>query len=126
MERLWKQLTAYIYATICLFDFMIMPAFVAATNKSFLTSIVAEIKPDDRKYALDIIDRVNLHSWEPVTLYNGGMIFHISFATILTGAGLSNKLSLSTGASGVTVTSTPVGRKEDDTDEKSESKKQDK
>jgi len=91
MENTWKTVAAYVYLTICLFDFLIMPAAITIINRSFTNEIINEIKAEDRKYALEIIDRISLDNWEPVTIYGGGLVFHLSFGAILTGAAVTDK-----------------------------------
>ena len=87
----WKTAAAYVYILICIFDFLIMPAYMVYNNRDFSEKVISIMDESNRKYALDIIDRLSLRNWEPVTVYGGGVIFHIAFGAILTGAAVTDR-----------------------------------
>lgn len=114
-KNLWKTVAAYVYLSICLFDFLIMPAFMVIVNRAFTQEIIDEIKAEDRKYALEIADRVTFKNWEPVTIYGGGLVFHLSFGAILTGAAVADRkwiLTSSAGTGAATITSSAPPKEE--------------
>lgn len=90
-KGLWKTVAAYVYIGICIFDFLVMPAYTVYTNRNFSERVISIIDESNRRYALEIIDRLRLKNWEPVTVYGGGLIFHISFGAILTGAAVTDR-----------------------------------
>lgn len=90
-QGLWKTVAAYVYILICIFDFVVMPAYMVYTNRDFSDQVIQIIDESNRRYALEIIDRLSLRNWEPVTVYGGGMIFHLSFGAILTGAAVTDR-----------------------------------
>lgn len=84
----WRSVAGYVYIVICLFDFLIMPTVVYQNQQHIEDVLIEIVEADDKKFALDIIDRLNLEPWSPVTLIGGG-IFHISFGAILTGVAVT-------------------------------------
>ena len=85
----WRSLAGYVYISICVFDFLIMPATMQANHediKEYVTELM--YTHEDKKFVLEVVDRVNAGQWKPVTLVGGGL-FHISFGAILTGAAVS-------------------------------------
>ena len=74
----WKTVLALVYAFICLFDFVVVPAWIGITRPSIevLSSLDTE--------TLNII--YNQHS--PFTLQGGGL-FHLAFGALLTGSAIS-------------------------------------
>lgn len=86
LDRHWRHVSAVVYLTICLFDFVIMPSIVYSGQKETKYMIVEILKDsEDKKFVLDLLDRTTNKHWEPLTLINGGL-FHLSFGAILTGA----------------------------------------
>lgn len=85
----WRTLAAYVYLTICTFDFILMPA-LTHINHVDTKAVIVELLEDriDRDFVLDIIDRVDGNQWDPLTLIGGGL-FHISFGAILTGVAVT-------------------------------------
>ena len=85
----WRTMAGYVYLTICIFDFLVFPAVVQISHtdtKEFLIELVETY--EDKKFIIDIFDRVKGGQWSPLTLVGGGL-FHISFGAILTGAAVS-------------------------------------
>lgn len=85
----WRVLAGYVYLSICLFDFIVMPIIVHV-NTLDTKEVVREFLFDmeDRKFALELIDRADTSRWQPLTLSGGGL-FHLSFGAILTGAAVT-------------------------------------
>lgn len=80
----WRHVAAYVYLSICIFDFMGMPVFYEIANpRTSASQLVAVVKPIDaasQVQALQILHEER--SWEPLTLSEGGL-FHIAFGAIL-------------------------------------------
>ena len=84
-KKFWRPIAAYIYLSICIFDFMVAPVWIEQTNETVNTAAFAEIRKfsekDVQMRALDNVDLGN-RSWSPVTLQGGGL-FHLAFGAIL-------------------------------------------
>lgn len=101
----WKSFAAYTYLIICLFDFLIMPAYTTHLNNQFITETIAILEPETRDYAINIIDRISPKEWKSLTTGSlGGAAFHVCFALILGGSALGGR-TFSFGTTGVTVSS---------------------
>ena len=88
----WKLLAVSVYLIICLFDFWLMPVYRTHLNQQFILDAAAEVKPANRAYILEVIDRIALEKWEPVTTKGiGGVIFHVSFGILMTGSALTRR-----------------------------------
>lgn len=73
---------------------------------------ISELEPENRAYVLDVIDRISLDGWSPVTTNNhGGIVFHISFGMVLGGSALSGRTwTISNNG----LSSTPPPKRKDD------------
>jgi hypothetical protein len=84
-KKYWRPIAAYVYLTICLFDFMGMPIYTAYNNSNIDTAALAEIRlfedPEVRKVALAQLN-LGKKEWHPITL-EGGALFHLSFGAII-------------------------------------------
>lgn len=82
----WKQLCAYVYLTICLFDFMVMPLVVEWQHEYVRSTIIHAVEQSTRsdEVVIKTIEKVSLDDWHSLTLTFGGL-FHITFGAILTG-----------------------------------------
>lgn len=76
----WKTVAAYVYLSICIFDFVIMPilTFFFHTPPASLTNLITQINPNIQA---DLI-RDFYGPWQPLTLTDGGLL-HIVFLTLL-------------------------------------------
>lgn len=83
----WKPLAAFVYLFICLMDFVIMPVLIHQHN----TDVLRRMLDMNQAQMAQTMDRVKLEKWEPMTLSNAG-VFHMAFATMLTGAAFVNTL----------------------------------
>lgn len=88
----WKPIAVAVYLVICSFDFWIMPIYKTYLNQVFLQDTVKQLDPENRSYILELIDRIAIDDWEPVTVSGtGGIIFHLSFGTLLAGTALTSR-----------------------------------
>ena len=80
--KYWRPAAAWIYLSICVFDFVLMPIYTARTNLKLeqVIQVSRQVREEDRLPAITTLLKKN--SWEPLTLAENGM-FHISFGAIL-------------------------------------------
>jgi len=102
-KKIWRPVLAFTYITICLFDFMIMPAMMESFNERENNQQAVELalKFTDTAVQIKALEAfTEKRSWIPLTLGGGGF-FHIAFGALLTGAavtrGLSNRESIQNG-----------------------------
>lgn len=76
----WKNVAAYVYLFICIFDFVIMPilTFFFHTPPASITNLITQINPNTQA---DLIKDF-YGPWQPLTENDGGL-FHIVFMTLL-------------------------------------------
>ena len=87
-EEGWKAMLALTYAVICLFDFVVVPAWIGITRELFETQIdLSNFIDLDPSVQIRIIDKLS-YQHEPFTLKGGGL-FHIAFGALLTGSALT-------------------------------------
>jgi len=88
----WKLLAVTVYLIICLFDFWLMPVYRTHLNQQFINNAATTVQAENRAYILEVIDRVKLEKWVPVTTTGiGGVIFHLSFGVMMTGSALTRR-----------------------------------
>ena len=89
-EDSWKGLAAITYLVICIFDFIVVPAWIGVTRPSALDIL---LQARDLDYAL-VAETVRILATQhsPFTLQGGG-VFHIAFGAVLTGSVLKDKLN---------------------------------
>ena len=80
--KYWRPAAAWIYLSICVFDFVIMPVWhmKSQSNLNHIWELSMRLRPEDQMQAIVQLSRRT--SWEPLTLNESGM-FHISFGAIL-------------------------------------------
>ena len=79
LNRTWRPAAAIVYLIICLFDFVLAPAFMGF--KSANISVMAQsLKGLDPAVAIAIIQ--NRTPWVPLTMQGSGL-FHVAFGAIL-------------------------------------------
>lgn len=80
----WRHVAAYVYLTICIFDFMAMPIFYEVVNPhtsaAKLVAVVQPLEPASQVPAMQILR--DEREWEALTLSEGGL-FHLAFGGIL-------------------------------------------
>lgn len=87
--RTWRPMAFWVYAFICIFDFVLMPVwyqinYYDVTRKQ---AIESSLKYDQKQLeALTVL--INRQPWEPITLQGGGLL-HLSFGAILTGTAIT-------------------------------------
>ena len=84
-KRFWRPIAAYVYLSICIFDFAGMPMYIAYQNEQVNKEAFAEIrKLEDKEVKIKALEQMDLGSkgWEPLTL-QGGAFFHLSFGAII-------------------------------------------
>jgi hypothetical protein len=92
LQRLWRPSVAVVYLLTVIFDFILMPVYIEATNR-----VTIDYELIDR---LDSLQNPNLQIeiarkmdvakrvWAPLTLQGGGLL-HLAFGSILTGAAIT-------------------------------------
>jgi hypothetical protein len=79
LNRSWRPAAAVVYLAICLFDFIIAPAFMGFKSAN-LAQMASSLKDLDPSIATALIQ--NRTPWQPLTLQGSGL-FHIAFGAIL-------------------------------------------
>ena len=90
----WKSVMAFIYALVCVFDFIIVPSWIGLSRVDVYENLLnqtqtAEILELDPAVQIKIIDSIT-YQHTPFTLQGGGM-FHIAFGALLTGSALTRR-----------------------------------
>lgn len=80
--KYWRPSAAWVYLVICVFDFVVMPVYVARTNLKIeeVVKVSAAFDGSEKLGALTLLMKKN--TWEPLTVQESGL-FHLSFAAIL-------------------------------------------
>lgn len=84
-KKFWRPIAAYVYLTICLFDFMGAPMWLEHANQTVNVAAFAEIRKfEDKDVQMKLIEHMELgnRSWTPLTLQGAGL-FHMAFGAIL-------------------------------------------
>jgi len=84
----WKSLLALVYAMICVFDFVIIPTWIAATRAQLDTSVFVQSEVD-HDIQMQLIE-LAWAPYEPLTLKGAGM-FHLAFWCIINRQRISKK-----------------------------------
>lgn len=79
LNRTWRPAAAVVYLAICLFDFIIAPAFMGFKSSN-IAQLASSVKGLDPAVAIAIIQ--NRTPWQPLTLQGSGL-FHVAFGAIL-------------------------------------------
>lgn len=83
-KKFWRPIAAFVYLSICIFDFAVMGAFYEFTDNitpSDLVNAVKQLEEPEVKIAV-INALMTEKSWEPLTL-KGNAVFHVTFGAIL-------------------------------------------
>lgn len=80
--KYWRPAAAWVYLSICLFDFVLMPVWHLRSQVSFdhIWELSMKLRPEDQLQA--VVQLTRRTSWQPITLGDGSF-FHISFGAIL-------------------------------------------
>lgn len=79
LNRTWRPAAAIVYLAICLFDFILAPAFMGFKSSN-IAQLAGSVKGLDPAVAIAIIQ--NRTPWQPLTLQGSGL-FHVAFGAIL-------------------------------------------
>jgi len=82
----WKWMCAVTYIVICIFDFVIVPAWIGLTRTP-LSEIMQHLPEGDVQVQLEYL-RLRSAQHVPFTLQNGGF-FHLAFGALLTGSAIN-------------------------------------
>lgn len=85
LQKYWRPLLAVVYMLICLFDFIIAPAYVGLTRESLAEKVNA-MKGVPVEVMLVFSNKPT--GWDPLTLMYGGL-FHMAFGVVLTGSAVT-------------------------------------
>lgn len=88
--RSWRHIAAYVYLTICAFDFVVMPGVYELFHRRLSDlQLIEAVKPLDASVQIEAMKILHDEQrWEPITLAESGL-FHIAFGAILTGAAVT-------------------------------------
>lgn len=80
--KYWRPAAAWVYLTICVFDFMIMPAYYvrSQSNWDHIWEMSMKLRPEDQLQA--VVQLTKRTNWDPITLQEGSF-FHIAFGAIV-------------------------------------------
>ena len=80
--KYWRPAAAWVYLTICVFDFMVMPVYHIRSqdNWDHIWDQSMRLRPEDQLQA--VVQLTKRTSWEPITLQEGAL-FHLSMGAIL-------------------------------------------
>ena len=84
----WKTMLALVYATICVFDFIIVPAWIGLIRVDLLTTLDILSNIELSQYSKDILVEAFTDQHKPFTLQGGGL-FHLAFGALLTGSAIA-------------------------------------
>jgi len=79
LNRSWRPAAAVVYLIICMFDFVIAPAFMGFKSSN-IAMMSQSLKGLDPAVAIAIIQ--NRTPWIPLTMQGSGL-FHVAFGAIL-------------------------------------------
>lgn len=79
LNRTWRPAAAVVYLAICLFDFIIAPAFMGFKTAN-ISQMAASLKDLDPTVATALVQ--NRTPWVPLTMSGSGL-FHVAFGAIL-------------------------------------------
>jgi hypothetical protein len=89
-QQVWLPFAAGTYIIICIFDFMIMPVYVAAHNSKIEARVFSSLEGKDiATFATTLSQTAQAtKQWNPLTLLGAGM-FHLAFGALLTGGAVT-------------------------------------
>lgn len=93
-QSVWLPFAAGTYIIICIFDFMIMPVYVAAHNSKIEAKVFNELQGKDvATFATTLAQTAQAtKQWNPLTLLGAGM-FHLAFGALLTGGAVTRGMT---------------------------------
>ena len=80
--KYWRPAAAWIYLSICVFDFVIMPVYHLRSQGTLdhVWELSMRLRPEDQLQA--VVQLTKRSTWEPITLQEGAL-FHLSMGAIL-------------------------------------------
>lgn len=81
----WRPIAFYVYAGICIFDFVIMPSIIEYSNRRIdnQSAVIQALLFRDGGAQIKALDLLSdRRKWDSLTLYGAG-VFHMSFGAIL-------------------------------------------
>ena len=89
----WKSMLAFVYAIICIFDFVVVPIWIGLNRPS--NAVIDERLHQIHEHGMDTsiarqMVKPLTYQHEPFTLKGGGL-FHLSFGALLTGSAVSRR-----------------------------------
>lgn len=89
-QQVWLPFAAGTYIIICIFDFMVMPVYVAAHNSKIEARVFESLEGKDiATFATTLSQTAQAtKQWNPLTLLGAGM-FHLAFGALLTGGAVT-------------------------------------
>lgn len=93
-QRSWLPFAAATYIIICIFDFMVMPVYVAAHNSKVEARVFSSLEGKDvATFATTLSQTAQAtKQWNPLTLLGAGM-FHLAFGALLTGGAVTRGMA---------------------------------
>ena len=93
-QQVWLPFAAGTYIIICIFDFMIMPVYVAAHNSRIEARVFESLAGKDvATFATTLAQTAQAtKQWNPLTLLGAGM-FHLAFGALLTGGAVTRGMT---------------------------------
>lgn len=93
-QQVWLPFAAGTYIVICIFDFMVMPIYVAAHNSRIEARVFNELQGKDvATFATTLSQTAQAtKQWNPLTLLGAGM-FHLAFGALLTGGAVTRGMT---------------------------------
>lgn len=93
-QQVWLPFAAGTYIIICIFDFMVMPIYVAAHNSRIESRVFNELRGQDvATFATTLSQTAQAtKQWNPLTLLGAGM-FHLAFGALLTGGAVTRGMT---------------------------------
>jgi hypothetical protein len=82
LKEYWRPMMAFTYMLICVFDFLIMPAWIEKTmiKPDHAIELARKMPEKDQVMALQILSKEA--TWNPLTLRENGF-FHLAMMTVL-------------------------------------------
>lgn len=86
-KKAWRPLAAYVYLSICAFDFVVMPMTYSSRHSPEKVVELA-LKFDNPTAQVSALSAMQKNQeWKPLTTQGNG-IFHLAFGALLTGAAI--------------------------------------
>ena len=84
----WKTVLAIVYAVICIFDFIVVPAWIGLTRAAIDFDLTMQaLIALDPSVQIKVIEAMTFQH-QPFTLQGAGL-FHLAFGALLTGSAIS-------------------------------------